>query len=109
MTDPLQIPQISSIQEGGQLFEAKKRMIARTRLVKIGSIPLTELSKLKSYALNTRSDGQFANTSHFDMCIAVMYVFTGVYIVCICACGIIFGIPHDRLCLWLHSLLAPTI
>lgn len=53
----LQIPQISSIQEGPQLFKAKKRMIARTRLVKIGSIPLTELSKLKSYALNTRSDG----------------------------------------------------
>ncbi|GJR02143.1 protein RST1 isoform X1 [Tanacetum coccineum] len=53
----LQIPQISSAKEGPQLFEAKKRMITRTRLVKIGSIPLTELSKVKSYTLNTRSDG----------------------------------------------------
>ncbi|XP_023735166.1 protein RST1 isoform X1 [Lactuca sativa] len=38
-------------------LEAKKKMIAKARLVKIGCIPLIELSKLKPYIFNTRSDG----------------------------------------------------
>ncbi|CAI9283307.1 unnamed protein product [Lactuca saligna] len=46
-----------SQKENIEFFEAKKKMIAKARLVKIGCIPLIELSKLKPYIFNTRSDG----------------------------------------------------
>ncbi|KAJ0711363.1 hypothetical protein HanOQP8_Chr09g0323011 [Helianthus annuus] len=53
----LQIPETSFNQESHQFLDAKKKMIARARLVENGSIPLIELSKLKPYILNIRSDG----------------------------------------------------
>ncbi|KAI3784700.1 hypothetical protein L1987_43803 [Smallanthus sonchifolius] len=53
----LQIPETSFSQESHRFFDAKKKMIARARLVEIGSIPLAELSKLRPYILNFRSDG----------------------------------------------------
>lgn len=53
----LQIPEKSFSQESHLIFDAKKKMIARARLVGFGSIPMNELSKLKPYLLNTRSDG----------------------------------------------------
>ncbi|CAH1420627.1 unnamed protein product [Lactuca virosa] len=59
----LEIPAETSLslslseKENIEFFEAKKKMIAKARLVKIGCIPLIELSKLKPYIFNTRSDG----------------------------------------------------
>ncbi|KAK9067315.1 hypothetical protein SSX86_014641 [Deinandra increscens subsp. villosa] len=53
----LQVMYLSIFQESHQFFYEKKKMIAMARLVEIGSIPLIELSKLRPYILNTRSDG----------------------------------------------------
>lgn len=39
-------------------LEVKKKSQAMARLVQTGSIPLSELGKLKGYMLNTRSKGQ---------------------------------------------------
>nr|XP_043615297.1 protein RST1 [Erigeron canadensis] len=52
----LQIEEMSFSQESHLNSETKKKMIAKARLVEIGSIPLNELSQLKPYILNTRSD-----------------------------------------------------
>ncbi|XP_071712037.1 protein RST1 [Rutidosis leptorrhynchoides] len=52
----LQIQVTSVTQESHQFYITKKKMIARARLVANGSTPLIELSKLKPYILNTRSD-----------------------------------------------------
>ncbi|KAL4581590.1 hypothetical protein LXL04_006113 [Taraxacum kok-saghyz] len=53
----LEIPETNFSEENIQFFEAKKKMIAKARLVEIGSIPLVELSKLKPYIFNTKSNG----------------------------------------------------
>lgn len=53
----LQISETSFNQGSHHFLEAKKKVIARARLVETGSIPLLELSKLKPYIFNTRSDG----------------------------------------------------
>ncbi|XP_076925841.1 protein RST1-like [Bidens hawaiensis] len=52
----LQIPETSFSQESHQFLDAKKKMIARARLVEMGSVSLIQLSKLKAYILNFRSD-----------------------------------------------------
>lgn len=41
----------------GQLFEVVKKIQAKSRLVRIGSIPLSELGRLKSYMLNCKTEG----------------------------------------------------
>lgn len=41
------------------LREVKKKIKAKVRLVRIGSLPMAELGKLKGYILNTSSEGQF--------------------------------------------------
>ena len=43
----------------GDFSELAKKIQVKARLVRIGSIPLSELGKLKAYLLNTKSDGQF--------------------------------------------------
>ena len=46
------------MEDNGQFFEVVKKIQAKARLVRIGSIPLNELGRLKACMLNTRSQGQ---------------------------------------------------
>ncbi|XP_010248610.1 PREDICTED: protein RST1 [Nelumbo nucifera] len=52
----LEVPEVGLVQ-GRQLAETIKRIQARARLFMIGSVPFTELAKLKAYILNTESAG----------------------------------------------------
>ncbi|KAL3526395.1 hypothetical protein ACH5RR_011051 [Cinchona calisaya] len=55
LLDLLQTSEMNFMEENGQLFEVVKKIQAKARLVQIGSIPLSELGKLKAYMLNVRS------------------------------------------------------
>ena len=46
------------MEDNGQFFEVVKKIQAKARLARIGSIPLNELGRLKACMLNTRSQGQ---------------------------------------------------
>lgn len=46
-------------------LEAKKNVQAMSKLVQSGSIPLSELGKLKAYMLNARSQGPRHKAAHF--------------------------------------------
>lgn len=52
-----QVSQEDLQQRDGRLLEVLKKIQAKAKLVKIGSIPLTELGRLKALILNTDSDG----------------------------------------------------
>lgn len=52
-----QVSQEDLQQRDGRLQEVLKKIQAKAKLVKIGSIPLTELGRLKALILNTDSDG----------------------------------------------------
>ncbi|KAM5581750.1 hypothetical protein ABKV19_010802 [Rosa sericea] len=55
---PTEVSQEGPQQRDGWLLEVlKKKIQAKTKLVRIGSIPLTELGRLKALILNTESDG----------------------------------------------------
>ncbi|KAL6960558.1 hypothetical protein U1Q18_038321 [Sarracenia purpurea var. burkii] len=53
----LQVPEGKLMEGEGNFSEIAKKVQARARLVRIGSIPWSELGKLKPYLLNTKSDG----------------------------------------------------
>ncbi|KAK3033054.1 hypothetical protein RJ639_035680 [Escallonia herrerae] len=51
----LQVFKVEFTNEESPVLEVKKKIQAKARLVNIGSIPLSELGKLKAYMLNCRS------------------------------------------------------
>lgn len=54
------LSQVSHLHSGQidiQFVEVLKKIQAKAKLVRIGSIPLTELGKIKSYLLNSKSIG----------------------------------------------------
>ncbi|XP_028069666.1 protein RST1 isoform X6 [Camellia sinensis] len=53
----LQVSEVNLVEGDGEFSKVVKTMQAKARLVQIGSIPPSELGKLKAYLLNTRSDG----------------------------------------------------
>ncbi|KAF5177556.1 Rst1, partial [Thalictrum thalictroides] len=57
LRDLLEIPEMGIVQGGSQFHEVVKRIQARVRLVMIGSIPLTDLGKLRTSILHIKSDG----------------------------------------------------
>ncbi|PIA29308.1 hypothetical protein AQUCO_06100078v1 [Aquilegia coerulea] len=56
LKDLLEIPEKGIVQGGSQFHEVMKKIQARVRLVMIGSIPLTELGKLRTNILHIKSD-----------------------------------------------------
>ncbi|KAE8021495.1 hypothetical protein FH972_007379 [Carpinus fangiana] len=57
LLDFLQVSQEVLVQGDGQFIEAVKKIQAKAKLVRIGSLPLTELGRLKAYILNSESRG----------------------------------------------------
>lgn len=55
----MQVLRVDPVQGDVQLSEALKKIQAKAKLVRIGSLPLTELGKLKAYILNFKSLGEF--------------------------------------------------
>ncbi|CAN1347185.1 Protein RST1 [Linum perenne] len=53
----LQVPLVYPVEGDGQYPEVLKKIQAKARLARMSSMPLTELGKLKSYLLNSNSDG----------------------------------------------------
>jgi hypothetical protein len=53
----LQVKEVELSQGDSHLREIKKKIQVKARLVRIGSLPIAELGKLKSYILNTSSEG----------------------------------------------------
>ncbi|KAM1491327.1 hypothetical protein PS1_023795 [Malus domestica] len=53
----LQVTQEDLQQKDGQLIQVLKKLQTKAKLVSVGSIPLTELGRLKSLILNTQSNG----------------------------------------------------
>lgn len=45
------------VRRDGQFIELIKKMQAKAKLVRMGSLPLTELGRLKAYILNSESHG----------------------------------------------------
>lgn len=54
---PVQISETNFDDEHGPFFQTLKKIKAKAALVRIGSIPVVELSKLKDYMLNTDTEG----------------------------------------------------
>ncbi|VVA17769.1 PREDICTED: RST1 [Prunus dulcis] len=59
LLDFLQVSQEDLQQRDGQLIEVLKKVQTKAKLVRIGSIPLTELGRLKALILNTESNGMW--------------------------------------------------
>lgn len=59
LLDHLQIPTVALAPRDEHFGAILKKMLAISHLVKLGSLPLTELAKLKSYMLNTQSQGMW--------------------------------------------------
>ncbi|XP_043808563.1 protein RST1 isoform X3 [Manihot esculenta] len=57
LLDFLQVPLVNLIQGDEQFNETLKKIVAKAKLVRMGSITLTELGRLKAYILNSRSYG----------------------------------------------------
>lgn len=55
LLDFLQVPLGDLVQGGSQSNEVLKKILAKVKLVRMGSIPLTELGRLKAYMLNSKS------------------------------------------------------
>ena len=53
----MQVLEADLVQEDDHFIHVAKKIPVRARLVKIDSIPLTELGGLKAYILNTGSHG----------------------------------------------------
>ncbi|CAI9111482.1 OLC1v1011710C1 [Oldenlandia corymbosa var. corymbosa] len=56
LLDLLQTPEASFMEENRHFSESVKKIRAKARLVRIGSLTLTELGKLRPYFLNLRSE-----------------------------------------------------
>lgn len=52
-----QVPLVNLVQGHEQFNETLKKIVAKAKLVRMGSITLTELGRLKAYILNSRSYG----------------------------------------------------
>jgi hypothetical protein len=52
-----QVSQEVLVQGDGQFIEVVKKIQAKAKLVRIGSLPFTELGRLKAYILNSESRG----------------------------------------------------
>lgn len=61
---PVQVPEGKLVEGDLDFSEVAKKIQAKARLIKIGSIPLSELGKLKAYLLYTKSDGQFSQNGN---------------------------------------------
>nr|GME01697.1 protein RST1 isoform X2 [Ipomoea batatas] len=59
LLDLLQISEVNLIEANGQQLESVKKIQVKSRLVQTGSVPFSELGKLKAYMLNCRCEGQF--------------------------------------------------
>ncbi|XP_020534243.1 protein RST1 isoform X3 [Jatropha curcas] len=57
LLDFLQVPLENLVQGDGQFNEVLKKIVAKAKLVRIGSIPLSELGRLKAYILNSKFHG----------------------------------------------------
>lgn len=53
-----QASEVTFKEENIGCFDEVKKIEAKARLVRSGSLPLHELGKLKAYILNSRSEGQ---------------------------------------------------
>lgn len=60
----VQVPEGKIEERDRDFSEVAKKTRAKARLIKIGSIPLSDLGKLKAYLLNTKSDGQFSQNGN---------------------------------------------
>lgn len=74
----VQVPEGKIEERDGDFSEVAKKIRAKARLTKIGSIPLSELGKLKAYLLNTKSDGQFSQNGNIveigKLCTKVLFL-----------------------------------
>lgn len=52
-----QVPLVDLVQGDGQFNEVLKKILAKAKLVRMGSIPFTELGRPKAYILNSKSQG----------------------------------------------------
>ncbi|XP_021714908.1 protein RST1-like isoform X2 [Chenopodium quinoa] len=59
LLDLLQVSTVTLVSRDDYFGAMLKKMLAITQLVKLGSLPLTELAKLKSYMLNAPSQGMW--------------------------------------------------
>ncbi|WCJ21056.1 ARM repeat superfamily protein [Euphorbia peplus] len=57
LSDFLQVPMVDLVQGHGQFDELQKKVVMKAKLVKIGSIPLSDLGLLKVHILNSKSHG----------------------------------------------------
>nr|GMC62090.1 protein RST1 isoform X1 [Ipomoea batatas] len=56
LLDLLQISEVNLIEANGQQLESVKKIQVKSRLVQTGSVPFSELGKLKAYMLNCRCE-----------------------------------------------------
>ncbi|KAK4603584.1 hypothetical protein RGQ29_012198 [Quercus rubra] len=57
LLDILQVSQEDLVHGAGQFIDVVKKIQVKAKLVRIGSLPLTELGRLKAYILNSESRG----------------------------------------------------
>ncbi|XP_061373555.1 protein RST1 isoform X2 [Gastrolobium bilobum] len=57
LLDFLKVSHEEFVQSADKSIEVQKKVLAKIKLVKIGSLPLIELGKMKSYILNSKSPG----------------------------------------------------
>jgi hypothetical protein len=55
-----QVSQEEFVQSACNSIEVQKKVHAKIKLVKIGSLPPIELGKMKSYILNSKSQGEYS-------------------------------------------------
>ncbi|XWS44143.1 hypothetical protein CRYUN_Cryun15aG0019200 [Craigia yunnanensis] len=90
LLDFLQVSHLHSVQRDIQFVEVLKKNQAKAKLVRIGSIPLTELGKIKSYLLNSESLGTWgvllevvATLQHSDGNVKRQWLVDAVEISCV--------------------------
>ncbi|KAH6791043.1 hypothetical protein C2S51_006049 [Perilla frutescens var. frutescens] len=86
----LLIPDTSFKEEHHRVFETFKKVKAKAALVRVGSIPLAELAKLKAYMLNTDSEGIWnilvevtVTLQHFDESVRRQWLHDTAEIMCV--------------------------
>ncbi|CAK7328106.1 unnamed protein product [Dovyalis caffra] len=67
----LQVPLGNFVQGGSHSNEVLKKILAKVKLVRMGSIPLTELGRLKACVLNSKSKGLW--NLHAEVVAALQY------------------------------------
>ncbi|XP_015879308.3 protein RST1 isoform X2 [Ziziphus jujuba] len=86
----LQVSKEDLLQKGDQLIEVLKKIQAKAKLVRNGSFPLTELGRLKSHLLNSRSHGIWgvltevvAALQHAEVAVRRQWLIDAVEISCV--------------------------